>query len=163
MEDLESALGPRHARFVWEICRGYDDSEVIQRQMAKTLLAAKNFESSNSVEVAVSWLKILASELVDRMTYEEKHHNRFPRTLTCTFRLFSVSAKNFTNISRAHVMPGAIVKNRVNAMIEISHGVLLKLLESGLEYRLPISFVGLTGSHFLERAMGKVRLRSHET
>lgn len=156
LERLEAAVGPRHARFLWGICRGMDDSEVVQRQKAKTLLAAKNFESSHRVDAAVSWLRILAQELVERMSFEEKHHNRFPRTLTCTFRLHCRATSAFTNVSRAHAMPGPSVKNRAGALVDIAHGLLVKTIESGIDYRLPINFVGLTGSNFSERAVGKV-------
>lgn len=156
LEELEAAVGPRHARFLWGICRGLDDSEVVQRQKAKTLLAAKNFESSRRVDVAVSWLRILARELVERMTFEEKHHNRFPRTLTCTFRLYSPAIRAFTNVSRGHAMPGPSVNKRADVLVDVAHGLLVKTIESGVDYRLPISFVGLTGSNFLERAVGKV-------
>jgi impB/mucB/samB family C-terminal domain len=156
MKELVAAVGQRHAHFVYGVCRGLDDSQVIQRQKAKTLLAAKNFECSHDVDVAVWWLKILARELVERMSYEEKQHNRYSRTLTCSYRLFSLASNGFTNISRTQTMPGANVKNRVDAIVELGRRELLKAIESGIDHRLPISFVSLTGSNFYERALGKV-------
>jgi hypothetical protein len=129
---------------------------VIRRREAKTLLAAKSFDRSLRVDVAVSWLRILARELVDRLAYEEEYHRRYARTLTCTYRLLGCATNAVTTISRTHAMPSENVHSRADALVAIAHGLLVKALEGGAEYRLPINFVGLTGSNFASRASGKV-------
>lgn len=155
LEKLERLVGLRQAHFLWGVCNGQDDSEVIQRREAKSLLAAKNFEKSIKIEKVVSWMQILARELVERMEYEEKYHRRHARTLTCSFRIFESRGKRMVSISRSHAMPVETARDRPGLIVGISRSLLTKELD-GVEYSLPISFVGICATNFVSRATGKV-------
>lgn len=130
--------------------RGEDHSEVIRRREAKTLLAAKSFAPTSNLGTACSWLKLLADELAERLSYEQTHHRRYASTLTCSFRLQSAHEGSIS-LSRSADMPSENVKDRAVAIVEIAKRILQKLI-GGNEHKFPISFCGLTGSNFRKRA-----------
>lgn len=159
LEKLEALVGKRHAQYLWGVCNGIDESEVIQRRAARTLLAAKNFEKSMNVGRAVSWMHLLAREIVERLDHEEKQNRRFARTLTCSFRLLDSRSRQMSTISRSDSMPADVVKDRLGAIVDIARRLLFKALE-GVEHTLPISFIGISGSNFVSRSRGKVSTTS---
>lgn len=159
VEDLERAVGAQNASFVWNVVRGRDFSEVVSRELVKTVLAAKNFDLSHSVENVVPWLKILSAEIVERVTFEEVSHNRFARTLTLSARVCLCSSRSMTNVSRTNRMPGETVVNREDTIVDVATAMLKKVLD-GSTYRLPISFVGLTAGSFTTRASSQSSIAS---
>lgn len=153
LADLSKVVGPRFGSFVYAACRGEDGSEVVRRREAKTLLAAKSFTPTSSLDIACSWLKVLAEELVERLSYEQEHHSRHASTLTCSFRLYNVQSKGAVSLSRSATMPSESVKSRAAAIVEIAKSILQRI-STGKENKFPISFCGLTGSNFQKRASG---------
>jgi nucleotidyltransferase/DNA polymerase involved in DNA repair len=150
IKQLEAAVGVRSAGFVWNVVRGKDDSSVIVREQIKTLLAAKNFDSSNSLDQAAAWLRILARELVERMHFELTEHRRTARTLSLSFRVYDCRKNEIVTVSRTHVMPGESIKRREAVIVDISRAILRRAID-GVSYRLPISYVGLTAGGFSDR------------
>lgn len=154
MDALRSAVGSHSASFVWNVVRGHDYSQVVAREQVKTVLAAKNFEISHRVETAISWLRILAKEVVERVTFEETKHNRFARSLILSARVFSCNLQSMASVSRTGRMPCETVSNREDSIVELASAMLVKIID-GPHFRLPITFVGLTAGNFAIRACGK--------
>lgn len=153
LDELSASVGLKNATFIWNVVRGRDDSEVVAREKVKSLLAAKNFEGTHELDRVQKWLSLLAFELVERMEFEEQFHLRCARTLTLSFRVFCCDSRTFGTVSRACVMPSPSAKYRAQAVLESAQLTLRKALD-GKKLALPISFVGLTASNFVDRAGG---------
>jgi DNA polymerase eta len=151
MVDLQRAVGEKRAFFVWNIARGRDDTAVVPRNKLNAILAAKNFESTSDIEKAVSWLYILARELVERLKFEEATHLRIASTLTLSFRVYGCEMKGMTTASRTKPMPGEKCKDRESAIVDVARACLCAAL-NGPKFTLPISFLGLSAKNFVERA-----------
>jgi nucleotidyltransferase/DNA polymerase involved in DNA repair len=151
IKQLEAAVGERSALFVWNVVRGKDDSSVIVREQVKTLLAAKNFEPTSRVDDAVSWLRILARELVGRMDFEQREHHRSAKSLSLSFRIYDCRKKEMATVSRTQAMPSNSVNNREYVIVDIATSILNHSID-GITYRFPLNFVGLTASGFTNRA-----------
>lgn len=55
------------------------------------MLAAKSFEPTSELTDVERWVMILAEELADRMTADNKQFNRRPRSLHLQYRFVSIS------------------------------------------------------------------------
>jgi DNA polymerase eta len=151
MKDLKEAVGEKNAVFIWNIARGRDDSAVTERSNLNTLLAAKNFGSTCDINKASAWLSILARELVERLKFEEGTHKRVASSLTVSFRVYGCEIKGMTTVSRTKPMPSESCKDRERAIVSVARSCLDATLD-GRKFKLPISFLGLTGGGFVERA-----------
>jgi DNA polymerase eta len=56
------------------------------KELAKSMLAAKSFETANQMPALERWMGILAEELADRLAEDCATHNRRPRLLTLYYR-----------------------------------------------------------------------------
>lgn len=57
------------------------------KSMSKSMLAAKSFESTDSLDQIQQWAEILSEELAERLKKDETVHNRKPRNLVLHYRL----------------------------------------------------------------------------
>ena len=83
---LQAKFGEEKSKWIINHARGQDDSEVVERERQKSMLAAKSFTSTSDLAVIEKWLLILASELAPRMRADFQAYNRRPRTLSLHFR-----------------------------------------------------------------------------
>lgn len=155
--ELTRLVGPRFGAFVYAACRGEDESEVVRRREANTVLAAKSFAATSSLPTALSWLRVLADEVADRLAYQEAHHRRYASTLVCSFRVHSRKLHAPVSLNRSGAMPSRNLNDRPAAILDAATRTLAKLL-AGNEYRFPISFCGLTGANFVARAHGTLSI-----
>ncbi len=88
LEQLRSKLGDETGSWVFEMIRGEDSSEVNFRTQIKSMLSAKSFRPNiNTVEQAVKWLRIFASDIFSRLVEEGVLENkRRPRTINLHHR-----------------------------------------------------------------------------
>lgn len=152
---LAQSIGQSSAQWVYRIVRGMDDSEVVERERVKSLLAAKNFKAANSFSGLDKWLSILADELDERIAFEETHHRRDPRTLSLTFRCRSRPKGEFLSSTRSRPMPKAAEGTRGRLLKETALEILkANVGSSGKVSALyfPVSFLGLTATNFNDRA-----------
>eukprot|EP00177_Eucheuma_denticulatum_P003399 GFKZ01006140.1.p2 GENE.GFKZ01006140.1~~GFKZ01006140.1.p2 ORF type:complete len:525 (-),score=89.92 GFKZ01006140.1:3967-5541(-) len=154
MEALEAKLGRKFAEFVYQSVRGEDETKVKERDKTKSLLAAKSFQRSMSLEPAEKkWLPILAEELAERVAIESELHNRQARTLVISFRVRQAEGQaGMVTASRSVPMPAAGVEGRAEPILKLAIGVLRKVMKEEKQFTFPINFVGLTGANFLDRA-----------
>lgn len=102
---LQSKFGPERASWILDLVHGLDgDSEVLQKERTKSMLAAKSFSPTSDLKVIARWFGILASELESRMKTDLEMYNRKPKTLVLSFRSKS-SPQDRTRQSPMPVMP----------------------------------------------------------
>ena len=56
------------------------------KELAKSMLAAKSFNTTSKSGELDKWMQILAEELADRLAEDSELHARRPRTLTLYYR-----------------------------------------------------------------------------
>lgn len=81
--DLSAKLGPDSARWVYNVIRGTDFSEVVERTALQSMLSAKTFVPRlNNLEQAEKWLRIFAGDLMGRLHEEDAlSGSRRPRVI----------------------------------------------------------------------------------
>lgn len=156
-EQLQSKLGhQKFAEFVYNSVRGIDESEVKERDKAKSLLAAKSFRGQMGLSVVEqTWLPLLADELAERLMVDAELNNRDAKTLTISFRMKSATSQgNWTMVtaSRSAIMPPIGAEGRSNEILSSSVNVLRKVAREEKQFTFPITFVGLTATNFSDRA-----------
>ncbi|CAM9593008.1 unnamed protein product [Chrysoparadoxa australica] len=98
LAELVAEFGERTGRWLDEICRGLDSSEVTVASRANTMNCAKQFTTkATKQEVLEEWLPILCQELFDRLVKDEKRFSRKAKSLNAAF----LSG----NIRRSKVLP----------------------------------------------------------
>eukprot|EP00178_Gracilaria_changii_P002647 TRINITY_DN1395_c0_g1_i1.p1 TRINITY_DN1395_c0_g1~~TRINITY_DN1395_c0_g1_i1.p1 ORF type:complete len:526 (+),score=67.01 TRINITY_DN1395_c0_g1_i1:157-1734(+) len=154
LETLEKKLGNRKsANFVYKCVRGIDDSEVVEREATKSLLAAKNFKPEDSLKtVEKQWLPLLSEELNNRMIADRQTNNRDARTLKVSFRVKMVGGHTRLNVSRSTAMPQTSCENRVGSIVDAALTVLKNAMFKEGQFAFPISFIGLTATNFASKA-----------
>ncbi|CAN8061633.1 unnamed protein product [Agarophyton chilense] len=154
MVTLIQKLGNRKsAQFVHKCVRGIDESEVVEREATKSLLAAKNFKEEHSLDITEKqWLPLLSEELNNRMIADSETNKRDAKTLTVSFRVKMAGGHVRLNASRSTVMPQANSQKRVDAIVAAALMVLKNAMFKEGQFAFPISFIGLTATNFSERA-----------
>lgn len=163
MDTLEQKLGKRKiADFVYKCVRGLDETEVVEREATKSLLAAKNFKDENSlVTVEKQWLPLLAEELNTRIIADSEANSRDARTLTVSFRAKMRNGQGRVNASRSTAMPHIGNLKRTRAIVTAALVVLQNAFYKEDQFAFPISFIGLTATNFSDRATQSESIRSY--
>lgn len=148
---------PKTATFVYRSVRGLDDSLVTKRDAPRSLLAAKSFSPEKDLaKVRVDWLPLLASELAARI----EEDGRIANNLTISFRATLNGGHPFVQASRVVRMPAASAVDHsfVNAIIEAAFNTLKNVLFKEDRFKLPLNFIGLTATNFVQRAPEKEQI-----
>lgn len=79
LKEMQSKLGSQSGQWVYQVIRGFEDGEVVQRTEIKSMLSAKTFSPSiTGLQQAERWLRIFAADIVGRLEDEE---GRRPMTI----------------------------------------------------------------------------------
>lgn len=79
---LQEELGSDTGAWVWNYCQGIDDDPVKPRTERMSLVSAKQFGQNPQDRVGVNrWIRVLASELMDRIEEEVQENQRVPSSL----------------------------------------------------------------------------------
>lgn len=153
LKALIKQLGRRKdAEFVFNCVRGKDESQVVERDATKSLLAAKSFKPERSLDVLEKqWLPLLAAELTDRMKMDSEVNKRDAKTLTISFRVKQAEKKGLTQASRSIPMPPNNNDDWAKEIAEAALHLMQNVLDEA-QFRLPINFIGLTANNFNDRA-----------
>ncbi|KAH6563122.1 hypothetical protein BASA62_008781 [Batrachochytrium salamandrivorans] len=85
--DLVKQLGYDHGVFLYNSCRGIDNSKLRERGMPASMIACKSLrEAVHSSEKIVHWLGILSTELFSRVHDGYKINKRWPKILSLRCR-----------------------------------------------------------------------------
>ncbi|KAK9812531.1 hypothetical protein WJX73_006603 [Symbiochloris irregularis] len=85
---LDAHFGEQNARWLHNLARGFDEEEVQQRTLPKSLSCGKTFQGPNTLrklEPVLKWLGELGKELETRIATDRAANSREPRLLTVQF------------------------------------------------------------------------------
>jgi len=133
----QESLDIPSAQFVYEIIRGIDNNPIVSREKAKSMLASKNFGRESDWDGIRKWLKVLASEIHERMTTDEQRNKRRAKTLTVGFRT------NRETHSRRADLPERCTP-------EIIWNLAFRCLQDSNIPVLPCTSLGLSASNFVD-------------
>jgi len=142
---LKLPCDDRNVSFVYDAVRGEDHTAVRDRQLTKSMLAAKRFSVETKWAGVSRWAAVLAEELVERLkSHAERHPERAPRTLTISFKCTALPS---TLTRSAPLMP--IHAIRADAVLALAMRTLQSVHDRNSSSRvLPCSFLGLTATNF---------------
>jgi nucleotidyltransferase/DNA polymerase involved in DNA repair len=98
---LATHFSPDTVAFIEAAVRGVSTAPVVEKERPKSMLAAKSFNSTSSLQQLKQWIGILSTELAARMTTDEKVYNRRPKTFTLYYRTAGSSKEK----TRSRPMP----------------------------------------------------------
>ncbi|KAJ1812252.1 N-acetyltransferase eso1, partial [Coemansia sp. RSA 2598] len=87
VEQLAIKLGLAQAQHVYDICRGIDDSPIVENSAPQTLTSAKTFQRFpvRSLQALDRWISMNATDLWIRVTEEWEARRRWPQSLTVAY------------------------------------------------------------------------------
>mmetsp|Transcript_10106 Transcript_10106/g.19070 ORF Transcript_10106/g.19070 Transcript_10106/m.19070 type:complete len:681 (+) Transcript_10106:148-2190(+) len=94
--ELLKRFDEKTVRWLQRVARGIDDGDVVPNLIPKSLNACKSFAPIGDIHGVEAWMKVLASELVERMTIDQATHNRRAKSLVVHFR-GSLNASHLKN------------------------------------------------------------------
>ncbi|KAK9473348.1 uncharacterized protein V1510DRAFT_392607 [Dipodascopsis tothii] len=84
---LTAQLGDETARWLYDVVRGRDLSEVVERPAEKSMLSAKSFRPAiTTPEQATRWLRIFVADIIGRLPELRAGADRRPTKLTLAYR-----------------------------------------------------------------------------
>ena len=79
--ELAQKFGSQSGSWLFNICRGIDDTKVDPKVMVKSMMAAKRLQIKTADD-AERWFHILAAELTQRINDDHEFNGRWPKTFT---------------------------------------------------------------------------------
>lgn len=86
LQSLLTLCGDRLGHYVFRAIRGIQEDKVQEKQIPKSMLAAKSFETTQDLAVIRKWLGILAEELSIRILQDTRENHRQPHNLQLYYR-----------------------------------------------------------------------------
>lgn len=123
---LQARFGEK-ARWIAAAVRGISDDAVQEKELPKSMLAAKSFQAISDWGAIRKWLAILAAELASRMESDAAANNRYPRNLVLHYRASS-NGTNAVGRSKSCGMPHPngncpSAEDITAAALKLAHGV----------------------------------------
>ncbi|KAJ2706237.1 N-acetyltransferase eso1 [Coemansia sp. IMI 203386] len=87
IEQLAIKLGSAQAQHVYDLCRGIDDSPVVENSAPQTLTSAKTFQRFpvRSLQALDRWISMNSTDLWIRVAEEWEVRRRWPQSLTVSY------------------------------------------------------------------------------
>ncbi|CAJ0858829.1 14634_t:CDS:10 [Entrophospora sp. SA101] len=121
VSELQAKFGMAYGIWLYNICRGVDSEEVVQRNISKSMMAAKSFKPPlKSLSQVVHWCNILSSELYKRLLDDYEINNRWPKTLTIQYKCINDStshSKSCTFPIRSEVDSPDLISKRLYGLL----------------------------------------------
>lgn len=118
-EQLQTRLGAQPGSWLYDAVRGVNSDEVVRRNMAQTMMAAKSFRPSvTSMEEVKHWLDVLGWEIHDRITEDFEANGRWAKTLVLHLKSPSLDKSRTCAFPPRHMCDGDIIAARALEMIK---------------------------------------------
>jgi nucleotidyltransferase/DNA polymerase involved in DNA repair len=90
---LRAAFSAETAQFVFQACQGIDHEAVNETSgaLVKSITAFKSFTANKNQGEVHTWLKLLAKEIVDRVTQDTARNHRYPKTCTLNYDYYTTT------------------------------------------------------------------------
>ncbi len=91
LNELNSALGLKDAKMVFDACRGIDDEPVRETKgaLSKSITAFKSFgpitTTHHDIQQLRKWITLLITDIFTRVSADLKRNNRFPKICTIQY------------------------------------------------------------------------------
>lgn len=140
LKEMQSKLGSQSGQWVYQVIRGVEDSEVVQRTEIKSMLSAKTFSPSiTGLQQAERWLRIFAADIVGRLEDEE---GRRPTTIAVHHHIQGRFGP--TRSKQTPIPAGANLD--MECLFKLSKELLVKISDEGPSWPCLTLSVGV--SHF---------------
>lgn len=128
-QDLSAKLGSESAQWVYNVVRGDDYAEVVERTALQSMLSAKTFVPRlTGFEQAEKWLRIFAGDLMGRLHEEDAvSASRRPRTIAFHHH---IDGRFGPTRSKQTAIPSTAEIN-ADLLFSLSKGLLAQLCEEG--------------------------------
>jgi DNA polymerase eta len=141
------------ARWVYDVSRGIDNEAVVAKNesaLTKSITAFKSLpfqKQGYSLEEAASWIRLLAQDVVTRVTKDATRINRYPRRCTIHYGAGQYQGKS---VRMLFPPERSSMEEKVNTLVQ----QVLKLLQTkeGAGFRL--NRIGLCAVEFVSRETG---------
>ncbi|KAI9140345.1 hypothetical protein BKA69DRAFT_1029597, partial [Paraphysoderma sedebokerense] len=111
LQELQAKFGDQTGTWLFNISRGIDHSNVVTRNLTKSMMAAKSLRPPvTKLEQLHHWLGILCAELYTRLQDDFDINSRWPKTLNVrvSFRYLDSLFTFITQISLSHFWPSSL-------------------------------------------------------
>ncbi|KAI9285429.1 hypothetical protein BC943DRAFT_323322 [Umbelopsis sp. AD052] len=124
-EELQAKFGQSQGIWLYDICRGIDNSEVTTIKITKSMMASKVFTPPlRLISDVERWMAVLGSEIFMRIMDDFEERSRWPKTLVIHFRCAGESSnrsgrsKSCPMIKRSEVISPDVVTQRANELFK---------------------------------------------
>lgn len=158
-KDLVTKIGPDSARWVYNVIRGNDFSEVVERTALQSMLTAKTFVPRLAgLEQAEKWLRIFAGDLMGRLHEEDAiSTSRRPRVIAFHH---SIDGRFGPTRSKQTTIPQTVEIN-AQLLFSLSRELLVQLCEEGPSW--PCLGLSVSVSDFENLEVGNQQLTTFFT
>ncbi|KAJ1722673.1 N-acetyltransferase eso1 [Coemansia erecta] len=149
VDQLAIKLGPAQAQHVFDLCRGIDDSPVIENTAPQTLTSAKNFQRYpvRNMQSLDRWISMNATDLWMRVTDEWDTRKRWPQSLTVSYTSERLPMRSRTvGFPPRQQQGGGAVRAPVEALADAARACLRKVASEPATFPM-VSFM-LTAKAF---------------
>ena len=140
--ELDKIFDEKTSQFLYNICRGIDNTEVKQKSIVKSIMASKRFSPISSFDSLENILEVLSIDLVKRMNTDQEEYNRIPKTLT----IYYFTLQKYKSKSLSIPMPS----QRTNTTNLVSFLIQTLKTKVGTQELFPCSGLSLKASNFTE-------------
>lgn len=156
-KELSSKIGPESARWVYNVIRGHDSSEVVERTALQSMLTAKTFVPRlTGLEQAEKWLRIFAGDLMGRL-HEEDALSKTRRPKVIAFH-HAIDGRFGPTRSKQTTIPQT-VEIDAQLLFSLSKELLVQLCQEGPSW--PCLGLSVSISDFENLEMGNQQLTSY--
>ncbi|KAI8575106.1 hypothetical protein K450DRAFT_263282 [Umbelopsis ramanniana AG] len=121
-EELQAKFGQSQGIWLYDICRGIDNSEVTTIKITKSMMASKVFSPPlRLISDVERWMAVLGSEIYMRMMDDFEERSRWPKTLVIHFRCSgegSGRSKSCPMVKRSEVISPDVITQRANELFK---------------------------------------------
>ncbi|CAO3673051.1 unnamed protein product [Umbelopsis ramanniana] len=122
-EELQAKFGQSQGIWLYDICRGIDNSEVTMVKVTKSMMASKVFSPPLRMIADVErWMAVLGSEIYMRIMDDFEERSRWPKTLVIHFRCTgegrSGRSKSCPMVKRSEVNSPDVITQRANELFK---------------------------------------------
>jgi DNA polymerase eta len=90
---LQHAFSAETSQFVFQACQGIDNEPVNETSgaLVKSITAFKSFTANKNQGEVLTWLKLLAKEIAERVAQDSARNHRYPKTCTLNYTYYTTA------------------------------------------------------------------------
>lgn len=158
IQAISKELGEQCGTWLFNLIRGHDTSDVVQRTDLQSMLSAKTFTPAvRDEQRAIKWLRIFAADLIARMNDLDEETGRPRRPLTISLH-HHVHGRFGPTRSKQKSIPAAADLSEVS-LLQVATSLLRQISAEGPP-AWPCEALSLSVSNFVSLPLGNHRITS---